>query len=97
MSKFLIGIYSIIAYVIGMFSSVYTIGFVGNFIVPKSIDSGSYISPWSAVLVNTLLLTLFMIQHSAMARKATKAWVVRYIHPSIERSTYVLLSGFVFG
>ena len=96
MRKILIALYGIAAYVIGMVSSVYTIGFVGNFIVPKTIDSGTTQSTGSALAVNLILLSVFAIQHSGMARKVTKKWIVRYLHPSIERSTYVLLSGLVF-
>ena len=92
MSKFIAFIYGIIAYTVFLISFLYAIGFVGNFIVPKSIDSGMETTFWQALLVNALLLSVFAIQHSVMARPAFKSWITSFISPAIERSTYVLLS-----
>lgn len=66
--------------------------FVGNFLISKSIDSASRTSTISAVGVNVLLLTIFALQHSVMARPAFKRVWTRIIPEPIERSTYVLLS-----
>ena len=53
---------------------LYLIGFVGNVGAPKTIDSGSG-APWPlALLVDVLLITLFAVQHSVMARKSFKTW-----------------------
>lgn len=90
MKKFLILLFGVISYVVFLIAFLYSIGFVGNFIVPKSIDSGDPGS--SALLINILLLSVFALQHSIMARPAFKKWWTTIFSPAIERSIYVLLS-----
>jgi protein-S-isoprenylcysteine O-methyltransferase Ste14 len=92
MKKLISFLYGIIAYVIFLAAFLYAIGFVGNLIVPKTIDSGTGTTFIRDLLVDSLLLSLFAIQHSVMARPGFKKWWTTIIPLAIERSTYVLLS-----
>jgi methanethiol S-methyltransferase len=84
--------YSAIAYVISLSTFLYAVAFVGNLAVPKTIDSGETGGLVVAVIVDTLLLGLFAIQHSVMARPAFKRWWMRFVPASVERATYVLFA-----
>lgn len=97
MKKVIIFIYGVVAYVIFLIAFLYAIGFVGNIWVPKSIDSGAEIAVLKAILIDALLLSIFALQHSIMARPVFKKWFISVFSRAIERSTYVLLSSVVLG
>jgi methanethiol S-methyltransferase len=90
MNRTPIFIYGFLAYAIFFLVFLYMIGFVGNFIVPKSVDSGPAASPVEAISVNVILVALFAIQHTIMARPYFKSWLTKIIPTPMERSTYVL-------
>ena len=92
MRKVLYLIYGVVCYAVFFATFCYAAGFLGNLLVPKSIDSPRTGPIEYAVLINLGLLTLFSIQHSVMARPVFKRWWTQYVPEPIERSTYVLLS-----
>jgi methanethiol S-methyltransferase len=83
-------LYGFVVYVFFLATFSYAIAFLGNLWVPKTIDSVAATSVAEALLVNLLLLTVFALQHSIMARRSFKRWWTRIVSPAVERSTYVL-------
>ena len=96
MKRVSVFLYGVIAYVFFLGVFLYAIGFVGNLWVPKSIDSAVTDPTGRALLINALLLGLFAIQHTIMARPAFKAILTKLIPQAAERSTFVLLTNLVF-
>jgi len=85
-------LYGIIAYSVFFVTFLCAIGFVTGLVVPKTIDSGAVGPTMESAIVNLLLMSLFAVQHSVMARRQFKEWWTQYVPKSVERSTYVLFS-----
>ena len=85
-------VYGLASYLIFSVSFAFTVAFIGNYWVPKSIDVGSEGPLTLSILIDVGLIGVFAVQHSVMARTAFKRWWTRIVPASCERSTYVLIS-----
>ena len=92
MGRIIAFVYGLLAYVVFLGSFLYGIGFVTGLWVPKTIDNGTDTSVTAALVIDLLLMSVFAIQHSVMARPAFKKWWTQFVPAAVERSTYVLLA-----
>jgi len=96
MNKMVAFVYGLFAYIFFVLTMLYTIGFLLNLVVPKTIDNGAETSTIQAVLINVLLFLPFAVQHTIMARPRFKEWWTKIIPVEIERSTFVFIATLIF-
>ena len=92
MGRILGFLYGVVVYFLFFATFLYAIGFIAGLAVPKTIDGGAVVPLTEALIVNILLMSVFAIQHSVMARTGFKHWWTKIVSPAVERSTYVLAS-----
>ena len=94
-ARLLIMFYAIVSYAVFLVSFLYGLGFFSNTLVPKSIDVGGPTNLSEAIVVDVLLLGIFALQHSVMARPVFKQWWAKILPEACQRITYVLLSSLI--
>ena len=97
MSRVAVLVYGFACYTVGLVALVYGVGFIGGFFTPTMLDGVPDRPLGQAVAIDLLLLVLFSLQHSGMARPVFKKWWTQYVPEAAERSTYVLASSLITG
>jgi protein-S-isoprenylcysteine O-methyltransferase Ste14 len=90
MARIMTLLYGAIVYLFFLVTFLYTIGFVEGIPGIKAIDTGPTDGVWTSLTVDVLLLGVFAVQHSVMARRGFKRWWTGFVPHAVERSTYVL-------
>ncbi|MCL4794695.1 MAG: hypothetical protein KJZ84_09035 [Bryobacteraceae bacterium] len=90
MKRMSIFVFGVLSYVTFFLTFCYAMGFVGGVVVPKDINSGTPAPLGEAILINSLMLSVFVIQHTVMARPAFKKWFTQWVPRPMERSIFVL-------
>jgi protein-S-isoprenylcysteine O-methyltransferase Ste14 len=97
MVRFITQLYRLACYAICFAACIYAVGFVAGLAVPKTIDTGAIMPTADAFAINSLLIVLFAVQHSVMARTRFKQWWAQFIPAPVERHTYFLFSSLMLG
>ena len=84
--------YGVLSYVVFFATFLYAMNFILGQVVPKTIDNGPIVPVSEALIVDLVLMSIFAVQHSVMARKQFKQWWTQFVPKSVERSTYVLFA-----
>ncbi|MEO8386117.1 MAG: NnrU family protein [Betaproteobacteria bacterium] len=85
-------VYGLSAYLAFLGVFLWFIAFVGDFAVPKTVNSGMVGSVPAALATDLILILLFALPHSVMARTGFKRWLTMTVPASIERSTYMWIA-----
>lgn len=88
--------YGVVAYIGFLVAILYAMGFVANLFVPTTIDGDATTAAGTAALINVVLLGIFAVQHTIMARPSFKRWWTQFVPKTIERSTFVLVTNLLF-
>ena len=97
MKRWVILVYGVLVYMVFILTMAYSIAFFGNIVVARTIDAAPTLPLGRGLFVNTVLMILFGLQHSGMARPGFKAWLTKGIPRVAERSTYVLMTCLALG
>lgn len=96
-SRIFIFLYSLICYAAGIAGLAYAVGWVGDYLVPKTIDSGPTANLQTTLIIDVVLLGLFAVQHSGMARRGFKRVWTKLVPWPAERATFVLFTAAILG
>jgi protein-S-isoprenylcysteine O-methyltransferase Ste14 len=88
--RFTVFLFDGVAYLTLLFTVLYAVGFLSDFVVPKAIDTGAESGIFEAIIVNLALISLFALQHSAIARRSFKHWWTQFIPRFADRSIHML-------